>query len=161
MKISHGPRGSLIIDDARIIFRNFAGAQTQYNRKGDRNFALVIDSKENADMLVAEGWNIKVKPPRNEDEDGLMFMPIKINFDSNRPPRVYLKSGNNPLVELLPSDDPREDMVATLDNIDIFSVDLDIHPYDWNVNGKMGRSAYLDGITVHQQVDRFRARYED
>lgn len=161
MKISHGPRGSLIIDDARIIFRNFAGRQTQYNRKGDRNFALVIDSKENADMLAAEGWNVKVKPPRNEGEDGLLFLPIKIAFDGWKPPKVYLKSADN-FVELIPSDDPREDMVATLDTIDILSVDMDIRPSDWSTpDGRTGRTAYLDGITVHQQVDRFRARYDD
>ena len=160
MKINNGPRGSLIIDDARIIFRNFAGAQTKFNRLGDRNFALVIDNEEAARKLEEDGWNIKIKAPRDEDDTPLMFLPVKIKFN-DRGPKVYLKSGSSPLVELIPSDDPDSDMVASLDSIDILSCDMDIRPFDWEVNGKTGRTAYLDGITVHQQIDRFKARYED
>lgn len=153
MKINNGPRGTLIIDDARIIFRNFSGAQTQYNRKGDRNFSLVIDSEEAARKLESEGWNIKIKPPRDEDDTPLMFLPVKVKFNDYGP-RVYLKSGDN-------FNELSEATVDTLDNIDIVSADMDIRPFDWEVNGKTGRTAYLEGITVIQQIDRFRARYED
>ena len=42
MKITFAPRGILQVDDARIVYRNFTGAATQFNREGDRNFSLVI-----------------------------------------------------------------------------------------------------------------------
>jgi hypothetical protein len=154
MKINNGPRGTLIVDDARIIFRNFAGVQTKFNREGDRNFALVIETVDDANALIESGWNVKTKPPRDEDDTPLMFLPVKIKFN-DRGPKVYLKTGDR-FVEL------SEDTIDTLDNIDILSVDMDLRPYDWDMpSGLKGRTAYLDGITVHQQVDRFRARYED
>ena len=49
--------------------------------------------------------------------------------------------------------------IDMLDEIDIQSVDMDIRPYDWEVNGKEGRSAYLQAINVIQNIDRFGAKY--
>lgn len=37
-------------------------------------------------------------------------------------------------------------MVSIVDEIDIRSVNLDVRPYDWEVNGKTGRTAYLQSI---------------
>ena len=36
---------------------------------------------------------------------------------------------------------------------------MDIRPYDWEVNDKTGRSAYLQAIEVIQNIDRFGAKY--
>ena len=154
MHITFAPRGILQIDDARIIYRNFAGVGSKYNREGDRNFAVVIPNQEIADKLTAEGWNVKVKPPREEGDDPFMFLPVKIKFN-DRGPVVYLKSGDNRAIKL------DEDSVECLDNIDILSVDLDIRPYNWEVNGKEGRTAYLQSIHVTQEIDRFSVRYAE
>lgn len=142
------------VDDARIIFRNFAGEPSKFNSKGDRNFSLVIDDKESADKLIEDGWNVKIKAPRDEDDTPLMFLPIKVRFN-DRGPRAYLNTGRGKPVEL------DEESIECLDNIDILSVDLDIRAFDWEVNGKTGRAAYLQSIHVTQAVDRFAARYED
>ena len=48
-----------------------------------------------------------------------------------------------------------------IDEIDIASVNLDLRPYDWEVNGKTGRSAYLQAIEVIQNIDRFGAKYAE
>lgn len=153
MHICEPRRGILQIDDARIIFRNFAGAPSKYNREGDRNFALVIDDQESADKLINDGWNVKVKAPRDEDDMPLMFLPIKIKFNE-RGPIVYLESGSS--VNKLD-----EESVGVLDTMDILTVDLDIRAFDWEVNGKLGRTAYLQNIRVVQDVDRFAERYDD
>lgn len=152
MHITFAPNNILQIDDARIIFRNFSGAPSKFNREGDRNFAVIIPEQEIADALIAEGWNVKIKPPREDGDTPFMYLPVKIKFN-DRGPRVYLKSGSN-IIRL------DEESVSCLDNVDIISVDLDIRPYDWNVNGMEGRTAYLQSIRVTQEVDRFYDQYE-
>ena len=152
MHITFAPNNILQIDDARIIFRNFSGAPSKFNREGDRNFAVIIPEQEIADALIAEGWNVKIKPPREDGDTPFMYLPVKIKFN-DRGPRVYLKSGSN-IIRL------DEESVSCLDNVDIISVDLDIRPYDWNVNGMEGRTAYLQSIQVTQEIDRFYDQYE-
>lgn len=153
MKITFAPRGILQIDEARIIYRNFYGIGSKYNREGDRNFAVVIPNQELADALIEENWNVKIKPPRDEDDTPFMYLPVKVKFN-DRGPSIYLKTGTamNKL---------DEESVSCLDNVDILSVDLDIRPYDWDVNGKTGRTAYLQSICVTQEIDRFAERYSE
>lgn len=153
MEITFAPRGILQIDDARIIYRNFSGAPSKFNREGDRNFAVVIPDQEMADHLVEEGWNIKIKPPREDGDEPFMFLPVKVKFNDHGP-RVYLITGNR-------KNELDEDSIRCLDDIDILTVDLDIRPYDWEVNGKKGRTAYLQSIAVVQQLDRFAERYSE
>ena len=151
MQITFAPRGILQIDDARLIYRNFTGAASQFNREGDRDFHLVIPDREIADALVEEGWNVKIKPARNEEEDDFMTMKVKVKFNDFGP-KCYLISGSR-RVEL------NEDSVRMLDEIDIESCDLDIRPYDWTMNGKTGRTAYLQSIQVVQRLDRFAEKF--
>lgn len=152
MNITFAPKGILQIDDARIVYRNFSGIGSKYNREGDRNFVVVIDNQEAADALLDEGWNVKIKPPRDEDEDPFMYLPVKVKFN-DRGPNVYLKSGTRQ-VRL------DEESISCLDDIDIIGVDLDVRPYDWEVNGKTGRTAYLQSIRVTQDLDRFATEEE-
>ena len=153
MNVVFAPRGILQIDDARIIYRNFSGVGSKFNREGDRNFAVYIPDEDMANELKERGWNVKIKPPREDGDDPFMFLPVKIKFN-DRGPSVYLVTGNKktPL---------NENTVSCLDDIDILSVDLDIRPYDWEVNNKTGRTAYLQSIWVTQEVDRFASRMLD
>ena len=150
MELTFAPRDILQVNDARIIYRNFKGEGGKYNREGDRNFAMVIPNQELADELISRGWNVKIKAPREEGDDPFMYLPIKVKFN-DRGPRIYLTAGNH-------TNCLEEDMVAMVDDIDIRSVDLDIRPYDWEVTGKTGRTAYLQAMEVIQEIDRFAAR---
>lgn len=153
MELTFAPRGILQIDDARIIYRNFRGEGSKFNREGDKNFALVIPDQDMADALAREGWNVKIKPPRDEEDEPFMFLPVKVKFN-DRGPQVYLKTGDR--VNRLD-----EESIAMLDDIDILSVNMDLRPYNWEVNGKTGRTAYLQSIEVIQEIDRFAARYAE
>ena len=147
MDITFAPRNILQIDNARIVFRNFSGEASKYNREGDRNFALVIPNQEIADKLVSDGWNVKIKPPKEEGDEPFMFLPVKVKFNDIGP-AIYLKTGRR-------KNRLDEESVDILDNIRISSVNLDVRPYDWEVQGKTGRTAYLQSIEVIQEVDRF------
>lgn len=153
MEVTFAPKNRLQIDDARIIFRNFAGRGDQYNREGDRNFALVIPDRELADELDKRGWNVKIKPASDPDDTPRMHLPVKVKFN-DRGPNIYLQSGNA-RIRL------DEHTVKRLDEIDIRSVNLDIRPYDWEINGRTGRTAYLEAIEVIQEIDRFAAQYAE
>ena len=141
----------LEIEDARIIYRNFEGVASKFNREGDRNFAVIIPNDEIKDELIENGWTVKIKPPRDEEDTPFMFLPVKIKFN-NRGPAAYLRSGDT--VTRL-----NEDTIGVLDEIDIQSVDMDLRPYDWEVNDKTGRTAYLQAINVIQNIDRFGDMY--
>lgn len=152
MHITFIQGGILQINDARIVWRNFRGEGSKFNREGDRNFAVVIPDEETKDALIAEGWNVKVRPPRDEDDTPFMVLPVKIKFN-NRGPNVYLKTGAT-------QNQLDEESMACLDDIDISSVDMDLRAYDWVVqegrpDEKRGRTAYLQAIRVYQEVDRF------
>ena len=141
------------IDVARIIYRNFAGEASQFNRAGDRNFSVLIEDEQIANELRDHGWNVKIKQAREEGDTPFMHLPVKVKFN-DRGPSVYLVSGSN-RVKL------DEETIGMLDNIDILGVDLDIRPFDWEVNGKAGRAAYLQSICVTQDIDRFAQRFEE
>ena len=174
MEITFAPRGILQIDDARLVFLNFAGRGDKFNREGDRNFAVVIPDvnyiedekaynknkiefeqiRKLHEVLINEGWNVKIKPPRDADDAPFMYLPVKIKYTDRSGPNVYLVTGDR-------MNRLDEESTGILDDIDIMSVDLDVRPYDWEVNGKTGRSAYLQSIKVTQNIDRFAARYAE
>jgi hypothetical protein len=153
MHVTFVPNGNIHIDDAKITYKNFAGEGTAFNREGDRNFSVIIDDQEIADALIEAGWNVKIKPPRDDQDTPFMHLPVKVKFN-NRGPSAYLKSGDAPKRVLT------EETIGILDDVYIIGVDLDIRPYDWELpGGKTGRSAYLQSIYVEQEVDRFAGRY--
>src|SRR4051812_5890794 len=104
------------MEGVRIIFRNFAGKEGQYNREGDRNFAVLLDAKVAADM-AADEWNIKWLKPRDDEEgsEEQAYLPISVNF-KGRPPRIVLitSRGRTHL---------DESQIEMLDWVDILNVD--------------------------------------
>lgn len=173
MEVTFAPKSVLEINDARIIFRNFKGEESKYNRKGDRNFALIISggtldtgyekknvtAEEMADALLKDvnrydvGWNVKIKAPREEGDEPFIYLPIKVKFN-DRGPKVYLKSGRNTITLT-------EETVSMLDDIDITRVDMDIRPYDDEISGNPFRAAYAQSLWIIQEVDRFTARFAE
>lgn len=145
----------ITIDNAQIRQRNFTGRGGTYNREGDRNFLLMLDNQDLANDLIKDGWNVKIKEPYEEGDEPSCFMNVKVKFNKDNPgldPVIWLRTGKN-------MNRLSEETVNMLDDIEIESVDLDIRPYNWDVNGKQGVSAYLNSICVTQRLDRHMLRY--
>jgi hypothetical protein len=141
----------LTIEDAKIIFRNFEGREDKFNRAGNRNFAVLIEDKETALNLINDDWNLKVLKPRTPDDSIVYYLPVSVNMEGN----VSIKLVTNKNVNSLDAES-----VSTLDYIEIESADLIIRPYDWEVNGKTGRKAYLKTAYITMMEDEFADKYE-
>lgn len=159
----------LSLRGASIGYRNFAGIEGQYNKAGDRNFAVFMDI-EQAEELAQDGWNIKkldeakaeLDDPENEYPKR-PYLPVSVALDGMYPSQIYILR-HDPESELA----NEEGYVATevtsesadiLDSALIKNADVVIRPYNWSVNGNSGVKAYLRRLYVTLDEDEFASKY--
>jgi hypothetical protein len=146
----------LSLENVRIGFRNFEGREGQYNKKGERQFAVFLEDHQLAEELAAEGWNVKFPKEREDkpdpDEPGRdPFLQVSVGFEFY-PPNVFLISNDKP-TRLT------EDEVGMLDWAEIEQVDLVLRPYEWSVNRNSGIKAYLKSGYFTIVTDKFAQKY--
>lgn len=141
----------LEIENATIRFRNFSGRETEYNPKGRRNFAVFLDD-ETAEVLAADGWNIKYKHAKEDGDPDIPYLQVSVRYDNDRPPQIFRVSGKNMTLET-------KDTVGDLDYAEIENADLIITPSVWNVGKKNGIKAYLSKAWITIPASRFDDKY--
>ncbi len=145
---------NIIMENARILFRNFSGNPSKFNAKGKRTFCLVIDP-ETADNLSEEGWNVKFLKPREEGDTPTPYIQVNVGFkdDQSKSPKIYMVTRKKKTLLT-------EDTVGVLDFAEIDNVDVIVTPYKWDVNGKQGVSAYLKTMYVSVIEEDFGGKYD-
>lgn len=141
------------IEGAMIIWKNFSGERDKFN-PGKRGFSVVIDDTVMADELRQEGWNVKDRPLQEgaDDSEQEWTLPVKLNM--NRYTQVWLIVGNHKMLL-------DEDTVSQLDVVDIVNCDISIRPYEWEMNGRTGITAYVDSMYVTIRENKFAEKYAD
>lgn len=143
---------SVTVEDARLIFRNFAGREREFNSEGDRNFSVILEPGL-AQQLKKDGWRVKQLKPREEGEEGDYHLKVTVNYKKGRPPRCVLITSNN-RTEL------GSDEVMLFDTADIKKADLIINGW-WSDMAGGGYGAFLKTLFVTINEDELELKYND
>lgn len=143
-----------------LWWRNMQGSATPVSPAGVRSFAIRLDD-DIAQQLVEEGWTCIAFKPKDKNDPDSPILPrfkIKMRFDSPMPPKIYIAN----------SDGTRRTEVdeSYLDdqNIDSRGIewcDIAVNPYNWNVRGDSGCSAYLSELTIKLKEGAFAHKYAE
>lgn len=142
---------NLKIEDAHILYKNFSGARDQYH-PGRRSFSVVLEEAD-ADILEADGWNIRHRPSKADPNEIIHTLPVEARFD-NFPPRVVMIGETSKRVTFLD-----ENTIGQLDTAAIKNFDLLISPSRWAAAGKTGIKAYLKTAYVTIEEDDLDLKY--
>lgn len=143
------------LDGSSIRFKNFSGvAIPPYNAEGSRNFNIDIP-EDLVDKLLDDGWNIKPARDKELEDGSIRHYPahlkvnIKYNYDKNIIPRISMDCRGKQ-IELT------EETLSRLDDMQILHVKgIDISPYNYDVRGSQGVSAYLSKMRLEVAPDMF------
>lgn len=146
----------LMIEDAKLLFTNFAGSPTRYNSEGGKREFSVALPLNLVEDLERDGWNVKF---RKNADGGLdperPYLGVKVSYKFRAPAIWLIAGGRKQLMT--------EDTVGTLDNITIKTVDVVIHPSVYDVRGQQGISAYVKELYVvmDDESASFASKYAD
>ncbi len=146
----------LMIEDAKILFTNFAGSPTRYNSEGGKREFSVALPLNLVEDLEKDGWNVKYRKNADGEYDPERpYLGVKVSYKFRAPAIWLITGGRKQLMT--------EDTVGTLDNITIKTADVVIHPSVYDVRGQQGISAYVKELYVvmDDESASFASKYAD
>jgi hypothetical protein len=149
------------LENVRLIYRNFSGREGRFNKEGERQFCAILP-EELAGKMLQDGWNIKRLKPRDQDEDaddaenaveGEPYLPIKVGYKFRAPRITQITSTNRTPIT--------EDMVGSLDWVDVLNCDLVARGRDWDnpVAGGPTITAWLQTMYITIDEDELDRKY--
>lgn len=159
--------GNITIDNAELLggtFRNFDGHPDSFSPSGYNKGTFCVQlNDEQAEMLSGQGWNVKDFTYSGDDTTAPSTVHyLKVSYPITKDPNakdrfprnVYLVS-NTKQVPLSSA------TVANLTYNSYDEIDIEIRPYDYDVNGHTGRSAYLNSGFFKIREIPFADRFSD
>jgi hypothetical protein len=149
-------RETIVIRDAQVTYRNFAGKPGPYNEEGERSFSVVLDEAL-GQLFIDRGLNVKPMRKRDEDEEQMYTLPVAVSY-RHRPPRVYMVTGDGdtlPLRKTLMS----EDVLHMMDGLELGFCQMVIVISNYEVRGTKGKKAYLQSFFGHVIMDELEQEY--
>ena len=145
-------KNNIVIENARLLFKNFSGVESKFNPIGRRNFCVVLDEKAACD-LVEDGWNVKYLQPREEGDNPIPYLQVTLSYNNYPPKVVLISNGTKTMVD--------ESSVNMLDWAEMENVDLIIRPYNYDVGGKSGVKACVKSMYITLVDDEFDSKYSE
>jgi hypothetical protein len=145
-------KNNIVIENARIGFRNFSGEAGKFNPVGRRNFCVFLEP-DMGKVLEEDGWNVRWLQPKDDGDEEQPYLQVAVSYD-NIPPKIMLISKKGKTIL-------DEKTVNILDWAEIESVDLIIRPYNWEVSGKSGVKAYIKAMYVTIVEDELESKYRN
>lgn len=150
---------SVTIRETEFIFRtNFRGEVSEYNRNGNKEFNIVLDP-DLASAMKKDGWNVKKTKVREEGDTPISYLPVRVNFDSFYPPRVWLVNADTGARTMLDND-----TIGQLDYLskdEITKVNIVVNPSHYDNHVGKGIKAYCQSMMVYFLPDPFEAEYQE
>ncbi len=140
----------ITIYNAKLMYRNFSGKETEYNPKGKRNFCIFLED-DIAKKIEAEGWTVRWLEPKDKDEPPQGMIAVNVGFGNYPPIIVVISEGRQTKLN--------EETVDMLDWAEIASCDVILNPYNYTISGRSGVKAYLKSLYATLIVDELAKKY--
>lgn len=144
--------------NCQVIFKNFSGRPDNYHPRGgdNRSFCVIIPDNELAQEMTNDGWNVRMLRPRDDEEQPVPYIQVKVNYSGDYPPNIYMISGHRKT--LLDAE-----TVCELDHTRFVKADVRISPYTYTDrdSGEERLSAYVRDMYVTVEVDELAEEYAD
>ena len=159
-------RNIVWLEDVKIMrgnYKNFSGRKSEYNRVGWRTFCIIIDDMAFAEQLKEDGWNIKIKAPKEAGDRPVYYLQLKLGYNTDES-NVNGKQFSNPVVKRVCGEnivDLTPITCGELDDNEITSIDVRFRPSFWNIRGETGYSGYvkeLVAIVKPSLADKYASR---
>ena len=148
------PSSNLVLENVQITYRNFAGAESDMNAAGARNYAVWIDDPAQAEALAELGWKVKYRKPDEDGTPGRAYMPVHVKYHPRlKPPAIFVISTRGQTAM-------DEEAIDVIDFMSIKKCDMILRPFHWKQkNGSEGVKNMCSSIYVTIQEDELELKY--
>lgn len=148
---------NIVIENAKIGFRNFGGKETMYNPAGKRNFCVFLED-ELSKTLKDDGWNVRYLEPRDDQDDPQGYLQVAVSYENIPPKIIMITSKGKTILD--------DESIGLLDWAEIKEIDLIIRPYNWVLqegtpHEKRGIKAYVKSMYITIAEDEFESKYSN